>query len=1007
MRKTATFKSLLVVVLSMFVSLSVFAQGGTVTGTVTTEEGAAIIGATIFEKGINNGTKTNTDGKFALALKGKGEFIIVSADGMATQTLPINGNDFGTIKLSPRTRQISDVVVVGYGSTKAKDVTGSVTSIKAKDFVQGNVGGSPEQLIIGKAPGIQITSAGGAPGSGSRIRIRGGSSLNASNDPLIVIDGVPVDNFKMGGSANPLNMINPNDVESIDILKDASATAIYGSRASNGVIQITTKRGSKKGGFHINYNTTNSVQTPNGRYADMLNPTEFRELYKLTQSEANHTTLGNNETDWKSLILRNAFATDNNLSFSGGIKNLPYRISLGYFGQQGMINGGGLDRGSLGINLNPTFLNNTLKVNINARGSSTRTRFTDEGAIGAANTFDPTQSPYSELEQFGKYFAWVDAAGNPITIAPSNPLAMVNLRDDISTSERFLGNIQFDYQLPFLKGLRANLNLGTDAATTRGNKKIPYTSVTGDGYFREGKNEDYGESRQNKLLDFYLNYKRELGASSVLDVTGGYSYQDFYRKYPTFDDFTNLGNYQSITNIDGLYKAAGPMFASQYTILSFFGRANYSYKSRYLLTATLRNDNTSRFSPENRAGYFPAVAAAWRISEEGFLKSNKTINNLKLRAGWGQTGQQDLFLNDRPVDYLYLARYKFSDNAAAYQIGNDFVPTLRPEAIDANITWETTTTSNIGLDFGLFKNRVNGTIDLYNRDTKDLLAFVAVSAGTATSDKVLTNIGSLRNRGVELGLNFVPVATKNFTWDLGFNYTYNQNKIISMSNNDSSFAGILTGGADGGVGTNVQILKPGLPINQFNLYQQVYDAASKPIEGAYVDQNEDGIINENDRITSYNSEPRNLFGLSTNLSFKRFNVGVIARAQTGSFVYNNTASSLGNLLSMRNGVGYNSNIHGSYYDTRFNTQQILSDYYIESADFLRIDNINVGYNFGQVIKSSKNAGNLRASFIVQNAFLFTNYTGIDPEVTKDGNNGIDRNLYPRPRTYSIALNLDL
>jgi iron complex outermembrane receptor protein len=998
----------LLVLIATFVSVNAFAQSGAITGTVVDDGGNPLIGANVSVKGTNQSSKTNASGNFSITPRTQADYIMVTYPGMASRSLPINGNDLGTITMANKSRALNDIVVVGYGSTKQKDVTGSIASVKSKDFNQ-TQSTTADQLIIGKVAGVQITTVGGAPGSGSRIRIRGGSSLNASNDPLIVIDGIPVDNFKMGGSANPLNMINPNDIESMDILKDASATAIYGSRASNGVILITTKKGTKKDdGVHVSLSSLNSVATPGNRRVDMLNTNEFRNLVALTQDSATQTMLGNANNNWQNLIMRNAMSSDNNVSVTGGIKALPYRLSLGMLNQQGMIAGGGLDRGSVGLNISPSLFKNTLKVNASVRHSMTKTRFTDEGAIGTANDFDPTQSVYSEAEKFGKYFAWTDAFGNPISIAPSNPVNMVTQRNDVSNSYRTLANLQLDYKIPFVNGLRANLNLGMDNASTNGNKTIPYTSVSGDGFFRGGKDQDYGESRRNKLIDFYLNYNKELVENKLtMDVTAGYSNQYLYRNYPTFADYTNLGIYQTVDDIDSVYAPAGTAFETRKNIQSFFGRANFTIMKRFLLTGTLRNDRTSSFSPSTRSGFFPAVAAAWRMNEESFLKDVKSLNNLKLRLGWGQTGQQEVFFNGRPLDYLYLPKYNLGDPTAAYQFGNSFYQVYRPDGVDQNIKWETTTTSNAGLDFGFLKNRIYGTVDIYSRKSTDLLANIPVPAGTAVSNKIFTNVGSLTNKGIEVSLGLVPIATKSVTWDININYTHNTNKIISMNKyDDSTFQGLPVGGISGGVGSNIQVLRPGYAINTFNAYEQIYDANGKPIEGAYVDQNGDGIINGKDLVTRYNSDPKDLFGISTNVSFKRFTVGAVARAQANGYAYNNKAAVSGNLNALHNGAGYNNNIHGSYFDTRFNSMQLFSNYYVENASFFRLDNVSLGYNFGNVTKG-KNGGNLRATAMVQNVFVITKYTGLDPEVVKDGNSGIDNNVYPRPRTYSIGLALDL
>ncbi|MDA3816318.1 MAG: SusC/RagA family TonB-linked outer membrane protein, partial [Prolixibacteraceae bacterium] len=663
---------------------------------------------------------------------------------------------------------IGEIVVIGYGQVKKEDVTGSVSAVTSDDFNQGNIT-SPQELVSGKVAGVQITSGGGAPGSGSTIRIRGGSSLSASNDPLIVIDGVPIDNDDVSGMRNPLNTINPNDIETFTVLKDASATAIYGSRASNGVILISTKKGKAGQGLKVSYTGKVSVGTRTGEI-DVLDANEFKEIInELDLSEKASALTGDANTDWQSEIFQTSISTDHNIGLSGSINNLPYRASVGYSNQQGLLKTSSLERFTGSINLNPSFFENHLNVNANIKGMYVNNQFADEGAIGNAIGFDPTQTVYSDNEEFGGYFTWQQPNGAPNTVAPANPLAMLEMREDISTVMRSIGNIQFDYKFHFLPELKANLNMGYDYSKSEGDVWVSedaswmYDAVNGGGEDRY-----YTQDKRNELLDFYLNYATDIDAiDSRIDVMGGYSWQHCYRE-----------NYTEAYNIAGTKTIYEPNYdPTEYYLVSFFGRVNYTLKNRYLATFTLRNDGTSRFSEDTRWGLFPSVALAWKIKEESFLKDNDAISELKLRLGWGVTGQQNIGQGNYP----YLARYSLSMNNASYLFGNEFVNTLRPDGYDANIKWEETTTYNIGIDYGIFNNRISGTLDLYQRNTNDLLNEIPVPAGTNFTNQLLTNIGNMENRGVEFSINGGIISTEDMLWEVGFNVSYNENKITKLT----------------------------------------------------------------------------------------------------------------------------------------------------------------------------------------------------------------------------------
>ncbi|HEY8917335.1 MAG TPA: SusC/RagA family TonB-linked outer membrane protein, partial [Chitinophaga sp.] len=753
----------------MACSLITYAQTGNISGKVTDETGQPLPGATVFIKGTNQNTIAGPDGSFKLPVTNGNVTVVIRMIGYQPIERPftISGALQQDFQLSADTRGLNEVVVVGYGTQKKSDLTGSITAISSKDFNKGTVT-TPEQLITGRVAGVQISSNGGAPGAGSRIRIRGGSSLNASNDPLIVVDGVPLDNAEVKGTSNPLSFINPNDIETFNILKDASATAIYGSRASNGVIIITTKKGKVGDQLRVNFSTINSLSQKEG-IVPVLSADQFRQVVNEHGTAAQKALLGTANTNWQDAIYRTAFSTDNNLNLSGAIRSLPYRVSVGFTNQDGILKTSSMRRQSASISLSPHLLDDHLKIDLNVRGAITNSRFADQEAINAAVAFDPTQ-PIHTNNAFGNYFEWLDPTTNntaPNTLATRNPLSMLELKNDKGEVKRSLGNIAFDYKFHFLPELRANLNLGYDVSKTEGRTLVPANA--GNLFNRGGKNMPYSQTRNNKLLDFYLNYAKDLKSiSSRIDVTGGYSYQDFIRSEPTYADLNAKGD---------TINAAGVPFKTQNTLVSFFGRLNYTLLDRYLLTVTVRRDGSSRF--RQHWGTFPSAALAWRINQEAFLKNSKTISDLKLRIGYGVTGQQDF--GGLLTDYPYLPRYILSDPTAQYQFGNSYYLTLRPEGYDANIKWEETKTYNAGLDFGFLNNRISGSVDYYVKKTKDLLSVIPVAAGSNLTNQLLTNVGNIETKGIEFTLNATPISTKDFNWDAGFNFTYNNIKITNLT----------------------------------------------------------------------------------------------------------------------------------------------------------------------------------------------------------------------------------
>jgi iron complex outermembrane receptor protein len=977
-------------------SLASAAQTGSISGKVTDETGQALPGAIIFIKGTNTNTVAGEDGSFKLQPVNSGAAtIVIRLIGYQAveRELTVNGALQQDFQLTADAKGLNEVVVVGYGTQKKSDLTGSITAISSKDFNKGVVA-TPEQLIIGKVAGVQITNNGGAPGAGSRIRIRGGSSLNASNDPLIVIDGVPLDNAELKGSANPLSFINPNDIESFNILKDASATAIYGSRASNGVIIITTKKGKTGDQLRFNFSTVNSVSQKTGT-VPVLTADEFRKVVNEKGTPEQKALLGTANTNWQEELYRTAFSTDNNLSVGGALKQLPFRLSVGFTNQDGILKTSSMRRTSAGLSLSPRLLDDHLKIDVNVRGAITNSRFADQDAINAAMNFDPTQ-PVHNGSKFGGYFEWVDpTSGGPYTLATRNPLSMLELKNDKGEVKRSLGNIQFDYKFHFLPELRANLNLGYDVSKSEGRTLVP--SYAGNAYNRGGIDKSYSQTKNNKLLDFYLNYAKELkGISSRIDVTGGYSYQDFIRTEPAYADLNEKG--------DTINAAAPVPFKTQNTLVSFFGRLNYTLLDKYLLTVNVRRDGSSRF--REHWGTFPSVAVAWRINQENFMKGSNLFSDLKLRLGYGVTGQQDF--TGLLSDYPYLPRYTVGDANAQYQFGSTYYLTLRPEGYDANIKWEETETYNAGLDFGFLNNRISGSVDYYIKKTKDLLSVIPVAAGSNLTNQLLTNVGNIETKGLEFTLNATPVSTKDFNWDAGFNFTYNTLEITNLTRvKDPNAIGIEVGTISGGTGNTIQVHTVGYAPYTFFVYKQLYENG-KPLDGQYEDLNKDGKIDKEDRYRYKSPNPKFLLGFNSQFSYKQWNAGFSMRGSFGNYVYNNPSSDLG---SYRNITfpNYLANMHSSVLETNFTNQQFFSDYFIENASFVRMDNISLGYNFGRVLKDK---ANLRVSATVQNVFVITGYNGLDPELGNDKvgttnvGEGIDNKFYPRPRIYSLGLNLD-
>ncbi len=970
--------------LGILLAGAISAQGIRVTGKVKDKaDGSSLVGVTIQEKGTTNGTITDINGSFSLTV-GNTASLIFSYVGYKTQEIPVNNQTSINVAMAVESQALQEVVVIGYGTVKKSDATGSIVAVSSKDFNKGALT-SPQDLLVGKTAGVVITTSGGAPGSGSTIRVRGGSSLNASNDPLIIIDGVPIDNSNVSGSSNFLSFVNPNDIETFTVLKDASATAIYGSRASNGVILITTKKGQAGNKMTVSYN--GNVSFANAiKYVDVYSADEIRQIafdHLDLYGADSYNKLGSQSTDWQKQIFRTAVSTDQNLSLTGAVKNWPYRASIGYTDQNGILKNTDMRRVTGALSLDPSFLNDNLKVNINIKGMNTAQNFGDAGAIGSAVNMDPTKPIVDGNAASAGYFQWLNYGAN---LGTPNPVEQLMAADNKSTVNRIIGNIQLNYKIPFVAGLNANLNLATDYATSTGHNNRPITSPSVLTAPLWGRLSDYDGKNRNNLLDFYLNYVKELSQiSSKVEVTAGYSWQHFQHDGSSYS--------RGIVDATHAYqKTDSSSYVTENYLVSFFGRVNYTFMDRYLLTFTLRDDGSSRFAKSNRWGLFPSAALAWKINDESFLKDVKAITNLKLRIGWGITGQQDI-----GTDYPAQAKYKLASEGNYYPIGGVFLPTLRPDAYDPSIKWEQTTTQNVGIDFGFLKDRITGSIDLYKRVTDNLLNTVTIPSGSNFSNTLWTNVGSLENKGVEFTMNIIPISKTDMSLNLGFNLTYNKNKITKLLlTDDPKYIGVLYGDAFTG---QKQVTRVGYPAFSYFVNKQVYDANGNPIEGLYVDlSGEGGTVNGDnaDKYIYHNPAPDFLIGFSAQFNYKNFDIAASSRGSIGNYVYNQVAA--GASYDQMYQIGYWKNFSKLLSGTNFVKRQFTSDYFVENASFFKLDNLSAGYSFDNLLNNKMKA---HLSFTVQNVFTITKYDGLDPEVS----GGIDNNFYPRPRTFMLGVNL--
>ncbi|MCI2082804.1 MAG: TonB-dependent receptor [Bacteroidales bacterium] len=996
---------------------SAFAQY-TVKGVIVDKNGDPVIGAAVLQQGTQHGTESDLDGMFTLNVPSSSTVLEISFIGYKKITIP--ASQATRVVLEDDTQFLDEVVVIGYGTVKKNDLTGSVSAVKADDIDRGVVT-SPSDLLKGKSAGIVVTSGDGAPGSAATIRIRGGSSLNASNDPLVVVDGLPITNSSIDGVSDQLSSINPNDIESFTVLKDASATAIYGSRASNGVIIITTKKGSSvssKPKFNFDFTSSLSKLI---REVDVMDAAEIKAAmlkYGGSEDYPGYAALGDADTDWQSLIYQLAKSYEANGSVSGNVSlggnnTLPYRISGGYINETGILKTSAMDRATASVNLSPKFLDNHLTVNLNGKGMYIRNSFANQDAIGQAVEYDPTQyplyytgdgatynstyrTPFSRTEtisdfnqimsakKYGNYgyYGW-GTTSSLNTQSTCNPIASLDQKKDLSHAKRFIGNAQFDYKVHGFEDLRFNLNLGIDWSASKGTVDVPAGAEQTEHSQKQagsGYHTDYVQNKLDETLEFYGDYSHVFDKHSV-DLMAGYSWQRFY--------YDSESEQVKATDGDLLDH---PLGAGELYLVSFYGRLNYNYDERYFVTATVREDGTSRFA-NNKWGFFPSVAFSWNLKNEDFLKDNDILSRTKLRLSWGQTGQQDLNSGYYPT----LATYLTNTLGSYYYFGDKLIVPITPQGYNADLKWETTTTYNAGIDLGFLDDRIYGSIDAYYRLTTDLLNNTQISAGANLTNYLDANIGSLVNKGVEFEVNAVPYQTRDLYWNIGFNATYNNNKITKLTTNDSSdYSGVATGGINGGVGNNIERYMVGYPVNSFYVYEQIYDTDGKPIQGAYVDRNGDGTVDDKDMYCYKKAAPDFTFGFNTVFEWKKWTLSASAHANLGNYVYDNMSSKYGLMSDLWTNNFVANRLAGTQ-DAFFTTAQYFSDYYVHNASFLKLDNVTLSYMF-DLYKDMK----LTVYGTAQNVFCITKYKGIDPEIFS----GIDNNMYPRPRTFLLGLKLN-
>jgi len=1009
--KKMCMRVFLIMLLGIFSINTLSAQGGssiTVKGNVKDKQGEAVIGASVIVSGTTAGTITDIEGNYSVTATSNGTLEIKYL-GYKTQIIPVQSRSTINVILEEDSELLGEVVVIGYGTVKKEDATGSVTAIKIDDMNK-NFSSSPQDLLTGKIPGVAVTLGDGAPGSAATIRIRGGASLSASNDPLIVIDGVIMSDKTVGGLANGLSTLNPNDIETFTVLKDASAAAIYGSRGSNGVIIITTKKGTA-GKLKIAYNGNVSIKTKRNSL-DVLSGNEYRDFITNMPGVSSAALDALNlypeqSTDWQDEVFRTSVSTEHNLSFMGTAKEiLPYRVSLGYTNENGILKTSNFERFSGGIVLTPSLFDDHLKVTLNAKGSYINNRFADSGAVGAAVSYDPTKPVHND-SKYGGFYEWTtggDKDAELIGSSGKNPLGLLDMRLDKSKVKTFLGSAQFDYKLHFFPDLRVNVNLSYDYSNSDGtNYQYPNSAnVWGVDVDKSGRRAEFENTYINRLFESYGQYVKEVESIySKFDVMAGYSYQSYKQ------DVDNVTYYLS-RDPDRFAQITEPVNPAtwdgkKYVLISFYGRFNYTLMDRYLLTFTIRDDESSRLQKGNRNEWFPSLGLGWKINEESFMKDITAINNLKLRLGWGKTGQQNTSDNWYPSQQGWLP----GDGGAMYPVydesGNvQWVNVIKPIHVNPDLKWEITTTWNAALDYGFLNNRINGSLDVYTRKTKRLInEEVYLAAGTGFGVKTIANIGSLTNKGIEFSINATPIQTRDFSWDLGYNIAYNKSEIDQLTFNDamSSSTGTRFASTGGDGAKTIKIHSAGYSPGAWYVYEQIYDENGKPIEGAYVDRNKDGVINDDDLRQYKKPDADVIMGFSSKFIYKKWDLGFNGRVSLGNYNYNAVAAN--DADASLNGVFSNTHLKNKLrvsVDNGFQSRQRLSDYYIQNASFLKIDNITLGYSFD----AYKNKINGRVFGSVQNPIVITKYDGLDPEVF----GGIDSNMYPRALSFILGLSLN-
>ncbi len=963
----------------LLLPMSFFAQN-VVSGSVTeSATGLPVPGANVIVKGTSNGTTTDFDGNYTIENVAEGDILVYSFLGFATQEIPYEGQSTIDIVLDEDQATLDEVVLIGYGATSEQDATGAVQKVSAEDFNQGAVV-SPEELIAGKSAGVQIVPGDGAPGSAGTIRIRGGASLSGINNPLIVVDGVPLDQRGVQGSRNALNSINPNEIEDFTILKDAAATSIYGSRASNGVILITTKKGKKDSPFQFTYDVKTSIGKIMNK-VDVLNAQEFRDIINGADG-TDPSLLGDTAIDWQDQIYETSVGAIHNLTATQGIGNFYYRLNFNHTQETGVLKGDYYQRDGFNISLNQDLFDNQLKLTLTSKNNLDQNRYADRGAIGAAVAFDPTQPIYDENSPFGGYFEFLQGPGNQQNLATRNPVALLELYDDRNQTRRSITNLNAEWKLPWVDGLKAVVNAGFDYSDVQGSTYRPLTSAANTSNINQFSR--YDGFNRNLLLDTYVNYQNEIDAvATEIDATLGHSFQEFY-------------SYSNSTGTEQDQVFDYPASINRNALESYFARVSFDINNKYLISGSIRADGSSRVAPQNRWGYFPAASIGWKLQNEDFLAGADWLTQLKLRGGYGQTGNYEIGNGDFGVaNYGFLGIYTPSVGGASYQFGDQFIPTLRPEEYDENLKWETLINYNAGIDLGLFDNRLTSSVDVYYRETKDLVSVVPVPAGANLSDQLRTNVGTATSRGVEITLGGDLARSEDFNWSMNYNITFQEREITKLSLGDDPNFFIPQGGISGGVGNTIQLWKRGFDPSTFFVFRQVYNEQGQPIEGAYVDVNGDNQITEADRQPYKKATPDYFMGLTNTMNYKNFDLNFTFRGSFGNYVYNNAKSSNGFVEAGTNTPSdYYSNLNADVLQSNFQNSQFFSDYYLEAADFVKLDNVSIGYTVpGEKV-------DFRASLTASNVLTITNYDGLDPEVF----GGIDNNFYPRSRRFVLGLN---